>query len=79
MEAILRISSEGPYENFDNIFEEAIPLWKNGTKYRFLYSNHSRYMSFTSDVVCSILSVMFPILRMSIGFKVACIVVLTNI
>jgi len=27
---MLRIALEGPYENFDNIIEEAIPLWKNG-------------------------------------------------
>ena len=46
--------------NFDNIIEEAIPLCKNGIKYQFLYANSSRYMSFTSDVFCSITSIMFP-------------------
>ena len=79
LEAILRIAWEGPDENFDNIIEEAIPLWKNGTKYRFLYASHSHYMSSASDIFYSITSVMFSILRMSIGFKVACIVVLTNL
>ena len=79
LEAILRSAWEGPDENFDNIIEEAIPLWKNGTKYRFLNANHSRSMSYASDVFCSITSIMFPILRMSISFKVACIVVLTNL
>jgi hypothetical protein len=43
------------------IIEEAIPLWKNETKYRFLiYANHSRYMSSASDVFCSITSTMYP-------------------
>ena len=79
MEVILIISWEGPYENFDFIIEEAIPSWKNGIKYWSLYANHSHYMSYASDVFCSIISVMFPILRMSISFKVACIVVLTNL
>jgi hypothetical protein len=64
LEAILRIALEGPNENFDNIIEEAIPLWENGTKYlakyRFLYANPSRYMSSASDVFCSITLVMFP-------------------
>jgi hypothetical protein len=35
LEAMLRIALEGPDENFDNIIEEAIPLWKIGAKYRF--------------------------------------------
>ena len=60
MEATLRIALKGPNENFDNIIEEAIPLWKNETKYRFLYANPSCYMSFASDAFCSITSVMFP-------------------
>ena len=33
MEAMLRSALKGPDENFDNIIEEAIPLWENGTKY----------------------------------------------
>ena len=60
MEAMLRIALKGPDENFDNIIEEAIPLWKNGTKYWFLYANLSCYMSSASDASCSITSVMFP-------------------
>jgi hypothetical protein len=57
---------KGLDEEFNNIIEEAIPLWKNRTKYRFLYANPSRYMS-------------FAILRMSISFQAAWIVVLTNL
>jgi hypothetical protein len=60
LEAILRIALEGPNENFDTIIEEVIPLWENGTKYRFLYANPSRYMSSASDVFCSITLLMFP-------------------
>ena len=56
---MLRIAIEGPYENFDNIIEEAIPLWKSGTKYRFLYANPSLYVSSVSDASCSISSTMF--------------------
>ena len=52
LEALLKI--------IDNIIEETIPLWRNGTKYWFLYANPSRYMSFASDTSCSLTSVMFP-------------------
>ena len=57
---MLRNALEGPYENFDIIIEKAIPLWKNETKYRFLYAKPSRYMSPASNASCSVTSVMFP-------------------
>ena len=60
LEAIFRISLEGPFENFDKIIEETIPLWKNETMYPFPYANPSCYMSFASDAYCLITSVMFP-------------------
>ena len=41
LKAMLRIALEGPYENFDNIIEEAKPLWKTETKYKFPYANPS--------------------------------------
>ena len=41
---MLKIALEGSNENFDNIIEEAVPLWKIGTKYRFLYANRSLYV-----------------------------------
>ena len=59
LEAMLRIALEGPNENFDNIIEEAIPLWKSGTKYRFLYANPSLYVSSESDASCSVSSTIF--------------------
>ena len=58
-DAMLRIALEGPNETFDNIIEETIPLWKSGTKYRFLYVNPSLYVSSISDASCSISSTMF--------------------
>ena len=59
LEAILKISLEGPNENFDNIIEEAIPLWKSETKYQFLFANPSLYVSSGSDASCSVSSTMF--------------------
>ena len=32
LEVVLKIALKGLDENFDNIIEEAIPLWENGTK-----------------------------------------------
>jgi hypothetical protein len=60
LEAMVRIALEGPNKNFGNIIEEAIPLWENGTKYRFLYANPSHYMPSASDIFCSQTSVLFP-------------------
>ena len=60
LEAMLKNALEEPNENLDNIMEEAILLWKNGTKYRFLYANPSRYVSTVSDVSCSVTSLLFP-------------------
>jgi hypothetical protein len=38
---MLRISLEGPDENFDKIIEKEIPLRENEPIYRFLYANPS--------------------------------------
>ena len=56
---MLRIILEEPDNFFDNITEEAIPLWKIWTKYQFLYANHSRYVCSASDASCSVSSTMF--------------------
>ena len=58
-DAMLRTALEGPDDNFDYIIEEAIPLWKSGTKYMFLYANPSLYVSSAIDASCSISSTMF--------------------
>ena len=41
LHAMLRIASEGPDEEVDDIICDAIPLWKKDSKYRFLYANPS--------------------------------------
>ena len=56
---MLRIALEGPYKNFDNIIEEAIPLQKTRAKYRLLYANPPRYISSASDASSSVSSTMF--------------------
>ena len=57
---MLRIALEKPVKNFHNNIDQEIPMWKNGTKYRFLNANPSRYMFFASDASCSLSSLMFP-------------------
>ena len=59
LKTILRIALERLDENFDNIIEEAIFLWKNGTKYQFLYVNSPQYVSSASDASCSVSLTMF--------------------
>ena len=56
---MLRIALKGPDEDFDNIIEEATPLWKTRTKYRFLYANPSCYVFSANDASCSVSSTMF--------------------
>ena len=56
---MLRIALEGPNENFDNIIEEVIPLWKTRIKYWFLYANPSHYVSSASDASYSVSSTVF--------------------
>jgi hypothetical protein len=75
---MLRIALERPYENFHSIIDQAIPMWKNGPKYHFLNANPSRYMFLASDASSQYLELCFPIMRMSIGLKVACIVELAS-
>jgi hypothetical protein len=45
LDAMLRITLEGPNEEGDDIIGDAIPLWKKDSKYRFLYVNPSSYMN----------------------------------
>ena len=79
LEAMLRISLEGPYENFDNIIKETI-------FYEKMKLHTGSYM-LTIQVIC-LLQVTFlvqqlrlcsPIIRMSISSKVACIIILSNL
>ena len=52
LESMLRIALEEPYD----IIEKAIPLWKNKTKYRFLYANLLHYISYANDASYSVMS-----------------------
>ena len=47
----------GPNEGVDDIIGEDVPLWKNDSKYCFLYANSSSYLNSpktpnVSDVSC---------------------------
>jgi len=45
LEAMLRIALEGLDEEVDDIINDAIPIWKNDTKHRFLFANPSSYLN----------------------------------
>ena len=58
LDAMLWIALEGLDEEVDDIFGDAIPLWKKDNKYRFLYANPFSYLNSpntvsVSDVSCS--------------------------
>jgi len=44
-EAMIQIAFEGLIEEVDDIISDVIPIWKNDTKYRFLFANHSSYLN----------------------------------
>ena len=39
LDSLLRIALEGPKEGAKGILIEAVALWKNSTKFRYLFSN----------------------------------------
>ena len=45
LESIMRLALEGPKNNFDHMLVEAIELWRNSAKWRYLYSNLEKYLS----------------------------------
>jgi len=45
LEALIIIALEGPEEKYDDVIQDAISLWKKETKYKFLYTNPSTYLS----------------------------------
>ena len=52
LDSIMRVSMEGPEKDFDAILLDAIVLWKNGTKFRHLFTNPERYLiGATEDVL----------------------------
>ena len=59
LDAMLRIALEGPYEEVDDIIGDAIPLWKKGSKYCFLYANPFSYLNSPNTVSVSDVSCLF--------------------
>jgi len=54
LDAMLRIALEGPDEEVDDIIcDDAIPLWRKDSKYRFLYANPSSYLNSPNTVSMS--------------------------
>ena len=45
LDSLLRIALEGPKEGAEGILIEAVTLWKNSTKFRYLFSNPQLYLS----------------------------------
>jgi len=44
LESVLRVALEGPIEDYFDIINEAIGIWKNNTKFRYLFSHPERYL-----------------------------------
>lgn len=44
LECVMRIALEGPQEGCDSLLLDAIGLWKNTTKFRYLYSDPEKYL-----------------------------------
>lgn len=45
LESVLRIAIEGPVQGCHDIFSEAIGIWKNTTKFRYLFTHPEKYLS----------------------------------
>jgi hypothetical protein len=45
LDSIMYIAIKGPTSGFDDILMDAIVLWKNATKFRFLFTNPEKYLS----------------------------------
>ena len=45
LDSVMRVAIEGPTKNFELILQEAISLWKDSRKFRFLYINHDKYLA----------------------------------
>jgi hypothetical protein len=51
LDSIMRIAIEGPTSGFDNILMDAIALWKNSTKFRYLFIKPKKYLSGAAEEV----------------------------
>jgi hypothetical protein len=45
LESVLRVALEGPYDNVEAILIEAISLWINERKYRYLFARPEIYLN----------------------------------
>ena len=52
LESVIRLAMEGKLVNCDSILIEAIALWKNSRKFRFLFSHPERYLSGHESLEC---------------------------
>ena len=43
LESVLRVALEWPIEDYYEIIDEAIGIWKNNTKFRYLFSHPEWY------------------------------------
>ena len=44
-DSVMRVAIEGPTNNFEFILLEAISLWKDSRKFRFLFINPKKYLA----------------------------------
>ena len=49
LESMMCVAIEGPDNDFDDILTSPLDLWKDATKFRYLYSNPERYLSRASN------------------------------
>jgi hypothetical protein len=45
LESIIRVAIEGPRDDIEYILGEAQALWRNSTKFRWLFSHPEKYLS----------------------------------
>ena len=45
LDSVMRVAIEGPTKIFEFIWHEAISFWKNSRKFRFLFTNHDKYLA----------------------------------
>jgi hypothetical protein len=45
LDSVMRVAIEGPTKIFEFILQEAISLWKDSRKFRFLFTNPEKYLA----------------------------------
>jgi hypothetical protein len=49
LESMMRVAIKDPDNDFDDILNSALDLWKDDAKFCYLYSNSERYLFGASD------------------------------